>query len=581
MRFVKLNQFVLRSSFFLCWFASLSLVNAAPIRCTQNSHGQGIEIIENGEAIELQDIEFRSPAFVSQALACEKWMAEEGGLQLIQELGGKLELNKNRLGGEAAGTFYRACSQSSSCRVRFPYFLFHIQDSLAVFVNQFIRREKVIAKDLCSEPQTSPSRSALAVNWESESIDNFQTWLTPISSFVAEVEKLLLASAPRYAFVSTMSLSDAALERLSRVLQTLTETDLFILYDVNTRLLNENTWPSLHQRLHLIPVYPQPASTGNFHIKLFATSLGDFIFTSSNLSNPESQSIIDLGVSGRSPALANEMGGVLEELARVSCENTPYFLCSLDARFERDQSTYFEFTKQLSSSCQKLRASSEYFPKFSDGFLRLSHAQSLDQDIEDLIGSAKKTLLVHSFELSSQKVIRALDIAVKRGVDLKIVIGDHELAGENNSALLRDRQISRSYSGGLQPHSKFIIADSQKALWCSGNFTRSGLVISKEICWPTMNPKIIESLVRYFENSAHFLGVDLEARPPLELDSYVYIPYSLQQKDTIQTAISNGELRVSEIAGDLFRIGDRTKKCLAKLGSHWLYHPESLKSCGF
>lgn len=108
---------------------------------------------------------------------------------------------------------------------------------------------------------------------------------------------------------------------------------------------------------------------------------------------------------------------------------------------------------------------------------------NLEQKIIELIDSADNTLYMAIYDLDLPGIANAMVAAKQRGVDVKFITDEDNIAGENVMALgiLNQGGIpwiddtENGSSGSKIQHNKFIVADGKKVLSGSTNFSQSGV----------------------------------------------------------------------------------------------------------
>lgn len=104
--------------------------------------------------------------------------------------------------------------------------------------------------------------------------------------------------------------------------------------------------------------------------------------------------------------------------------------------------------------------------------------------IPALIDSARDSIEIEVYILSSRDIVEALERAKSRGVDVRIIVERNVIGGENDAIFdeldakgFRIRYASRAFQ---LTHSKFMIIDGKKVLVGSHNFSNSALYKNRE-----------------------------------------------------------------------------------------------------
>lgn len=106
------------------------------------------------------------------------------------------------------------------------------------------------------------------------------------------------------------------------------------------------------------------------------------------------------------------------------------------------------------------------------------------QEVLDFIDGARHSIDMEIYVLSSRDVVEALQRAKDRGVDVRIIIEEDVMGGENgeifrelDSKGFRIRYASKAYK---LTHSKFAIVDGEAVLVGSHNLSNSALFKNRE-----------------------------------------------------------------------------------------------------
>ncbi|MCE9685889.1 phospholipase D-like domain-containing protein [Shewanella sp. AS16] len=107
----------------------------------------------------------------------------------------------------------------------------------------------------------------------------------------------------------------------------------------------------------------------------------------------------------------------------------------------------------------------------------------LEQKIVELINSADNSLYMAIYDLDLPGIANAMVAAKQRGVDVKFVTDEDNIAGENTTALgILDQggvpwidDTENGSAGSKIQHNKFIVVDGKKVLSGSTNFSQSGV----------------------------------------------------------------------------------------------------------
>lgn len=119
--------------------------------------------------------------------------------------------------------------------------------------------------------------------------------------------------------------------------------------------------------------------------------------------------------------------------------------------------------------------------------------------IKEMINKSKKFLLITVFIISESKVLKNIEKALNRGVNVEIFIhNDKEFSRSIQSDLIELQEKYSHINVFIAPnefmHAKVLISDKKKVLIGSANLTRSGLSKNYELGILLDNPKIAYKL---------------------------------------------------------------------------------------
>lgn len=126
------------------------------------------------------------------------------------------------------------------------------------------------------------------------------------------------------------------------------------------------------------------------------------------------------------------------------------------------------------------------------------------QEVIDFIDSAKGSIDIEVYILSSRDVVDALERANARGVDVRIIVERNVIGGENDAIFheLSAKGFSIRYaSRAFQlTHSKFIIIDGKSVLVGSHNLSNSALFKNREASVIVSDFATVKEFREIFEN---------------------------------------------------------------------------------
>lgn len=104
-----------------------------------------------------------------------------------------------------------------------------------------------------------------------------------------------------------------------------------------------------------------------------------------------------------------------------------------------------------------------------------------EHPITDAISAAQKSIWLEIYILSDRKVIRALEEAANRGVDVRVMLEPHPFGGGGSPARTMDQlraagaKVQETDPGFALTHEKSMIIDNTTAYIMTSNFSRSAL----------------------------------------------------------------------------------------------------------
>ncbi|HYT33655.1 MAG TPA: phospholipase D-like domain-containing protein [Ktedonobacteraceae bacterium] len=104
-----------------------------------------------------------------------------------------------------------------------------------------------------------------------------------------------------------------------------------------------------------------------------------------------------------------------------------------------------------------------------------------EHPITDAISSAKKSVWVEMYILSDRNVIRALEEAANRGVDVRVMLEPHPFGGGGSPARTMDQlraagaKVEESSPSFALTHEKGMVVDNSTVFIMTSNFSRSAL----------------------------------------------------------------------------------------------------------
>jgi phosphatidylserine/phosphatidylglycerophosphate/cardiolipin synthase-like enzyme len=124
-----------------------------------------------------------------------------------------------------------------------------------------------------------------------------------------------------------------------------------------------------------------------------------------------------------------------------------------------------------------------------------------ERGLEELISSARQTLVVENEEMSNRGIVSALEAAARRGVRVEVTMTDTGRYGSELSELSSAGAQVRTYPNDpsvLYIHAKAIVVDGATAFVGSENFTTSSLQYNRELGLITTDPSVVAPLAADF-----------------------------------------------------------------------------------
>jgi phosphatidylserine/phosphatidylglycerophosphate/cardiolipin synthase-like enzyme len=165
----------------------------------------------------------------------------------------------------------------------------------------------------------------------------------------------------------------------------------------------------------------------------------------------------------------------------------------------------------------KLRVLSKYLIIFATVVVFTSLAQTgevkvyVDEEIKPailkLIYEADEQIDIQIYILTDQDVIRALERAEDRGVEVKIILDPNQRYNLKHVDQLKREGIEIKWYPVNKPalmHRKMAIFDKEKVLLGSANWSRNGLTNNKEINVFIDDTKVADELVEIFSDDWYY-----------------------------------------------------------------------------
>ncbi|HEY6408333.1 MAG TPA: phospholipase D-like domain-containing protein, partial [Ktedonobacteraceae bacterium] len=163
-----------------------------------------------------------------------------------------------------------------------------------------------------------------------------------------------------------------------------------------------------------------------------------------------------------------------------------------------------------------------------------------EHPITDAISSAKKSVWVEMYILSDRNVMRALEEAANRGIDVRVMLEPHPFGGGGSPARTMDQlraagaKVEESSPSFALTHEKGMIIDNTTVFIMTSNFSRSALggysgsngYSNREYDIVDVNPQDVQAVVAIFQadwdrTTAQFNDANLVVSPVNARNAFV------------------------------------------------------------
>ena len=115
--------------------------------------------------------------------------------------------------------------------------------------------------------------------------------------------------------------------------------------------------------------------------------------------------------------------------------------------------------------------------------------------IHDQIKMAKMSVDIHTHQFNDPELIPLLDQLQAKGIKIRLIVGT------KTPKIIIERPYLRFNNSPVNYHSKFIIIDSNKLLWMSGNLTKSSYLNPWETLFTIKEKSLIEAFSKQMEST--------------------------------------------------------------------------------
>jgi hypothetical protein len=586
----------------------LSPLYAGELTCKFEASENPLIYVSGKKQFSVVDLAFTKNGYVGPGFFCARWLDElknrPDAAKFFSTIGEKLESasilhfsgpEEIRLRGEAKSFLYQACAASPLCSVRFPYF-FSNWTAFKKYGLSSLKWFRASAKsensELCSaakgQPRTSVSADAAWIDLPALPEDQWR--ITPLWTFVDQTFEILANHPSPFILISTMSLSEAMVDELKAALRKQPAAKVLVLFDyleiIQGKKL-EAIFKDKPGNLYFMPVFRNPSNHKYFHVKGVVADTGEFSVGSTNFTNKEHQSILDLSLYARDPKRSVSFARILNDLLKTLCGAEPYLSCSMEAEGDRPDSVYYSTRAAFAETCQLVQSGALdlHFPAGPNYFVRTDQSDFLSVLI-DQMDHAQSSILAFTHQMDHPKIVAALKRAQARGVQVELIAGSTDHLKELDEKTLPFSVLRGQKATFLEPHSKGMLIDGANLISCSGNLTLNGMEESTEICFKTREKRAISEFYRYFKTSEQFLaglpnaalqGVFAErlGHPP----SVVFFPLGRNRETELWKKASALLRPIPGLGADFLEPTDSLDRCLRRSGDLFLYSHLAVGHC--
>jgi hypothetical protein len=557
---------------------------------------------KDGKKLRLEDLDFAVSPFVPPIFACQRWLETSEAVLGVQ---GRVTavpiLSRHadrfgRLDGGDRTRLYRDCHRSGLCRVKSPYNFGFWR------VSEFFRdlfgegRKDVFGRDggICLAEVSKPAKKTIGLKdirkIGGEDLKDVRFWFTPVRNFADEIIRMMEMEREGVLFASTMSVSSEEVEKLYLALLDHPKLSLYLLFDLNTNLAGEDirAWAYFaSEQFHLVPVSSRPDRSFFHHVKGAGAwkGKGSVVWTSGNLFPYRNSPLFDLGFTARGGEVADSLASELARHLDLACSEPRFLDCSLDVRLEPSDPLRPILRQDLAEACESFKTSGlrESMVETTGRYFVSTQDTEIVPLFGELVQSARRSVQGFSHRLDEQEVMRAVAAAAS-GKEARL----YSRKGDNRvweKAEYGDVLVDLEGRTPANPHSKFMMADGERALWGTGNFTRNGLKEAAEIFFYTDHPTLIEGLMTYARTSA---PTDDGAQAPSERgegshylwltkDQIQDLPEGVQRESLFLKAEQTD--REGRPSSAIFEAKGGLARCLANRPMKLFYGIVDLKDC--
>ncbi len=331
-----------------------------------------------------------------------------------------------------------------------------------------------------------------------KAIPEMDVQIFPIKTFVEKSIEFAHNSKDEDVFFSTMSIAKSSLKLLDAKMPQ--DKNIYINIDAGL-LFNKDEAKKVYNILSKnknITLFPQTSGERFktlYHIKYLLDSSSKAVLTSMNLSTSRKAAYLDLIYNFNDKSVTNELRDFSKYLNYYQCENLENLTCLAEfSNFSID-------LNPIKKICQK--APKARLPNPSYFITTLTH-RPLDLLVE-MIGKAKKQVLVSTYKFSLRKVAKALELAKARGVEVNVFTTHSTIFHKKNPDYYF---YTKDKKGVIDPHMKVVLIDGETLFFGTGSLTINGFFGSAEMYAVSNSKKAIKTTLSLFNSYKRYFEMN-------------------------------------------------------------------------
>ena len=257
--------------------------------------------------------------------------------------------------------------------------------------------------------------------------------------------------------------------------------------------------------LYLVPVFQTPETEDSYHIKGIGFGGRDpsIHLMTVNIRMFREEKVADVITELKGLSAYRSFESLLGRVLDHQCKRRSFLDCSNLLRYPSRDSRAEMIHAWVDRACENRKKwmvpeSPSLFSRGGDGVVE---ATLLEE-----IGRARTQIDLASHVFNRSKVSDALLEAAARGVRVRVLVGTPIQDGGFQKVLEKSVDLKlQTRREGVTAHAKFAVMDGTRAIWGTGNLTKTSLQNPWEIFLGTEDVKFLKSLTAYF-NRFHRSG---------------------------------------------------------------------------